>query len=351
MRLWALRWAALGALWLGACVLGVGLGAHRIPPVALAQLVGEALGLGPAPAGLETSAAVLWTLRLPRVALGAAVGAALGAAGATMQGVFRNPLADPGVVGVSSGGALFAAASMALPWAALPLPAPLLELLRVIGVPGAAFVGSALATTLALGLGRDGRRTDVAELLLVGVAVNAVCGAGLGLIIALAQEAQLRSLSAWMLGGLGGATAPLLAVTLPLCLMAAAAPVLLAPSLNALALGEPAAAQLGVAVERVKRAGVGLAALGVGASVAAAGMIGFVGLVVPHLVRLALGPDHRQALPASALLGSALLVGADLAARLLIAPVELPVGVLTTLMGGPLFLSLLLRARRLRGAA
>jgi iron complex transport system permease protein len=342
----------LGLLGLGALLAagaGLGLGALPITAGELWQIA--AAGPAAAPVGLETAAAVVWSLRLPRVLLGLAVGAALGAAGATLQGVFRNPLADPGVVGSSAGAALAAGCFLVLPRAALPAPAWALEALAAVGLPGAAFLGAAAATGLALALGRSSRSTQISELLLVGVALNALCGAGLGLLMALSDEVALRDLSFWMLGALGGATWPVVALTAPVALLGVALSQPLARGLDALALGEGPAAHLGVPVERLKATGVALSAALVGGAVAAAGMIGFVGLAVPHLVRLLLGPSHRAGLPGSALLGAGLLVAADTLARLVLAPAELPVGVLTTLLGAPLFFGLLLRARRARGAA
>lgn len=341
----------LGLLGAGALLAaGAGLCSGALPITAGELWQIAAVGPTTAPVGLETAATVVWSLRLPRVLLGLAVGAALAGAGATLQGVFRNPLADPGVVGASAGAALGAALVIVLPRAPVALAPAAAALLDLIGVPGAAFVGAAAAGLLALRLGRRGGQTRVSELLLVGVALNALCGAGLGLLMAISDEVALRDLSFWMLGALGGATWPMVALTLPVVMIGLALALPLAPSLDALALGEGPAAHLGVRVERVKAVGLGLSAALVGVAVAAAGMIGFVGLAAPHLVRLLLGPSHRLGLPGSALLGAGLLVAADTLARLALAPVELPVGVLTTLLGAPLFFGLLLRDRRAGGA-
>jgi iron complex transport system permease protein len=275
---------------------------------------------------------VVLGLRLPRLLLAILVGSALASGGATMQGLFRNPLADPGLIGVSAGAALGAVGAIVLG-----------------GQQGSwyvalfAFLGGLAATSLVYMLGR--RRSGVANLLLAGVAVNAIAMAGVGLLTYLADENQLRDLTFWSLGSLGGASwsrvgtvAPWIALPL-LCLPRAAA------ALNALLLGESEATLLGYRPERLQPLLVGLVALAVGASVAFTGVIGFVGLVVPHLLRMVFGPDHRFLLPASALGGAILLVAADALARTVVAPGELPIGVLTAIVGGPFFLWLLLRRR------
>lgn len=291
--------------------------------------------------GLAQAELIIGQIRLPRALLGMAVGAVLALCGVAMQGLFRNPLADPGLVGVSSGAALGAA--LAIVGAALfgGLPSWLAPWL----LSGCAFIGGLGVTALVFRLGcRDGE-TRVATLLLAGIAVTALAGSGIGLFSYLADDAVLRSLTYWNLGSLNGAS---YARLWPLLLVAAAVALWLprrAQALNALLLGESEARHLGFEVERLKRELVLCTALGVGAAVAAAGMIGFVGLAVPHLVRLITGPDHRRLLPAAALAGAALLLLADLAARLLLAPAELPIGILTALLGAPFFLYLLRRER------
>jgi iron complex transport system permease protein len=253
--------------------------------------------------------------------------------------VFRNPLADPGLVGVSAGAAVGAAAIIvlgdsiagAVPFAVLPV---------------AAF-GGGLITTLALyAIATREGRTSVATMLLAGIALGALAGAVMGLFSFMSDDRQLRDLTFWSLGSLGGATWSKLQVVAPLVLPVLAATPFLARGLNALTLGEAEAFHLGIPVQRLKAAAILLVAVAVGGSVASAGMIGFVGIVVPHVLRLAAGPDHRFLLPASALLGAALLVGADIAARTLVAPAELPIGILTALLGAPFFLWLLLRRER-----
>lgn len=333
---------ALGCLLLIAFLLGVGIGAMDIPfKAALAVLAGQ-LGIN-LPWDYSTSeAAVLLAIRLPRAVLAMVAGAALAVSGAALQGLFRNPLADPGLIGVSTGAAL-AAVSFIVLGASIStvLPAALVPYL----LPLAAFGGALLVTFVVYRIARRDGYTDVPTLLLAGVAVNAIAGAGLGLLIFASNDQQLRDLNFWLLGSLAGITWERLLPALPFILV----PVLLLPRyarpLNALLLGEEDAGHLGFEVERDKRLIVTLAAFAAGASVALTGVIGFVGLVVPHLVRLTLGPDHRVLLPASILLGAAVMLLADLLARTLVLPAELPIGILTSCVGGPFFLWLLVRGR------
>lgn len=330
--------AALAASLAAMAVLASGVGAVPISPSHVVGILLDQLGLSTGVPFSDQEAAILVHLRLPRVVLAVLVGAVLAVCGALLQGLFRNPLADPGLIGVSSGSALAAATWIVFGAALGPVVAG-------AGLPLAAFAGGLVATVVVYRIGRHAGRTLVATMLLAGVAVAALCGALLGLLLFLADDAALRAITFWSLGSLGGATWAGVAWSAPLLV----APVLAAPwlarGLNALLLGEAAAFHLGVRVERLKRWTIGLSALGVGAAVATSGMIGFVGLVVPHLVRLALGPDHRTLLPASALLGALLLVVADLVARTIVAPAELPIGIVTALAGGPFFLWLLLRER------
>ncbi|HLT47254.1 MAG TPA: iron chelate uptake ABC transporter family permease subunit, partial [Rubricoccaceae bacterium] len=335
---WAL--SGLAAALVGVALLSLGVGSVAITPGEVAAIVRAQLGLGPAEGYTMQQAVVLLYVRLPRVLLGLLVGAALGVSGAVMQGLFRNPLAEPGLVGVSAGSALTAVGFIVL-GGGLALP----PLVQATALPLAAFAGGLAATWLVYRLATRGGRTAVATLLLAGVALGALAGAGTGLLLFLADDARLRTVTFWSLGSLGGATWTALAGAAPPLLLALAGAAGLARPLNALLLGEAEAFHLGVRVERAKRLAVGAAALGVGAAVAVSGVIGFVGLVVPHLGRLALGPDHRRLLPASALLGASLLLLADLAARTVAAPAELPIGVLTALVGAPFFLWLLLRER------
>ncbi|WCS24383.1 iron ABC transporter permease [Methylobacterium sp. NMS14P] len=327
----------LAAVVLAAALLSVSLGAIRIPPErVLAALIGE--GSDPARA---RDALVILSIRLPRTLLGLMVGAGLAVSGALMQGLFRNPLADPALVGVSSGAGLAAAVIIVLGdriLARLGVPGPL----PYAALPAGAFLGGLCATLILYALATRSGRTAVATMLLAGIALGALSGALTGLLTFVSDDRQLRDLAFWSLGSLGGATWSKVAASAPLILPVLAAVPFLGRGLNALVLGEAEAFHLGVPVERLKRACIVLVAVAVGASVAAAGVIGFVGLVVPHALRLLIGPGHRLLLPAAALLGGAFLVLADVVARLVAAPAELPIGIVTALVGAPVFLWLLL---------
>lgn len=291
---------------------------------------------------------VVENIRLPRVVLGLCVGAALGATGATMQGFFRNPLADPGLIGISAGGALAAVSVIVL---GETMASSVQALLGEFALPTAAFFGSLASVALIYRLASVDKRVIVATMLLAGVAANALASAGIGYMIFLADDTQLRDLTFWTLGSLGGATWGRVLPACSLLVIAAAGLMTLQRPMNCLLLGEGDAYALGVKVERVKLKAALFTALGVGAATAACGIIGFVGLVVPHLVRLITGPDHRYVLPGSMFLGSTLVLGADLVARLSVAPAELPLGVVTAGIGAPFFFWLLVRDKaRIEGA-
>lgn len=335
---------ALTVLLLAAFFLAIGYGAVAIAPLQTLAILLDQLGLNILDGYEEVQKVVLLVIRLPRVLLGLLAGAALAVAGAALQGLFRNPLADPGLIGVSTGSALAAGAAIVFGGTLLGV---LPDWVSNALLPFAAFVGG-LATTLLVYriASRDGR-TEVATMLLAGIALNALAGAGIGLLVFVSDDQQLRDLQFWLLGGLGGVTWPSLFSAAPLILTPILLLLFFSRQLNALLLGEAEATHLGFDVERTKGTIVILAALTVGASVALTGVIGFIGLVVPHLVRLMIGPDHRTLLPASILLGAALLLLADLAARTIVLPAELPVGILTSCIGGPFFLWLLIRRRSL----
>ena len=285
-------------------------------------------------------ATILWNIRLPRVALALLVGAGLALAGASMQGLFRNPLADPGLIGVSSGGAVGAVMGI---FFIRPLGS---GWLAVWALPLAALLGAMAATYLIYRLARVGGQTHVITLLLTGIAVNALAGAWIGLMIFTASDDQLRRYTFWTLGSLSGAGwahVAVMAIGLGLAVLLLRRR---ARALNAFLLGEADAYHLGVDIQHTKRRLVVVAALLSGLAVACCGMIGFVGLVVPHLIRLLAGPDHRTLLPGAALLGGLLLLIADTVARTVAAPMELPIGVLTACLGAPFFLILLFRGRR-----
>lgn len=285
---------------------------------------------------------IVYDIRLPRVILGMLIGAALAVSGAVMQGLFRNPLADPGLIGVSAGASLGAVAVIVLGGTML---APVTVLLGTLALPLAAFCGG-LATTLVLYQVATRRgQTSVATMLLAGIALAALAMALTGILIFIADDRQLRDLTFWQLGSLGGATWAKIASVGPIIVLALAAMPFLARGLNALALGEATAGHLGIPVQRLKYTAIIGVSAAVGASVAVSGGIGFVGIVVPHLLRLLIGPDNRYLLPASALLGATLLLLADAVARTIVAPAELPIGIVTAISGAPFFLWILLRKR------
>ena len=282
---------------------------------------------------------ILEAVRLPRTAMGLLVGAALGVSGAMMQGLFRNPLADPGIVGVTSGAALFAVAALALGGGVL---APLSIFFGVHFLPLMAFVGGLLNTWVLYRIATKDGSTSTTVLILSGIAVGALSMALTGLMIFVADDRALRDITFWSLGSLGGATPAKVLTTLPFVAVVLAIIPFVAKGLDALVLGDAAAFHMGVPVQRLKRISILAVAAACGASVAAAGSIGFVGIVVPHLLRLVIGSSHRYLLPASAIGGAALLLLADSFARTIAAPAELPIGVVTALIGAPVFLFLLL---------
>ncbi|MBE1162424.1 iron ABC transporter permease [Dyella sp. 7MK23] len=325
--------AGLCAALLIIATLAMGCGAM---PIRAEDVLGALLRwIGAHPA--QGDDAIVLSLRLPRVLMAALAGAGLACSGAVMQGMFRNPLVEPGLIGVSAGSALGAISVIVLGGAAS------VGWLGSFGVTAAAFAGGLLTTALVYMLGR--RRADIATLLLAGVAINAIAMAGIGVLTYMASERQLRDLSLWTLGSLGGTDWRRLLAAAPWIVLSLAWLPLHARALNALLLGEREAGLLGYRTRPLQRRLIALTALATGAAVASCGVIGFVGLLVPHAIRLAWGPDHRLLLPASALGGAILLIGADTVARTMVAPAELPIGILTALLGGPFFLWLLLRAR------
>lgn len=285
---------------------------------------------------------VLMDIRLPRVLLGMLVGASLAVSGAVMQGLFRNPLADPGIVGVGAGASLAAICAIVLGSA---LPAGVAALFGWYLVPLAAFFGGWVTVLLLYRIATRRGRTSVATMLLAGIALGAIMGAVSGLLVFRATDAELRDLTFWGLGSLAGANWPKLLAAAPIMALALVAAPMLARGLNALALGEAAAGHVGIRVQRVKNLAILTVAAATGAAVAVSGGIGFVGIVVPHLLRLASGPDHRWLLVNSALLGAIMLLGADMVSRTVVAPAELPIGIVTAILGGPFFLWILLRNR------
>lgn len=284
---------------------------------------------------------IWFTIRLPRVLLALTIGGSLALAGCVMQGLFRNPLADPGLLGISSGAAL----AVAL-WVVLPLSLPLVLMLYAPML--AAFVGS-LAVTLVIFVLSQRHDNSLSRLLLVGIAINALCGAAVGVLSWLSNDAQLRQLSLWGMGSLGQAQWSTLLATTSLMVPTVIITWRQAKQLNLLQLGDEEAHYLGVNVRQIQRRLLMCSALLVAAAVAVSGVIGFIGLVVPHLLRMWLGADHRAVIPGSVLVGAILLLIADTLARTLVAPAEMPVGLLTSLLGAPWFLWLIFRQRGSHG--
>jgi iron complex transport system permease protein len=331
----------LSLICLSAVWLSLALGPVSLPLLDTLRAGLRLLGLPVAEDDLQQAELILGQIRVPRTLLGLAVGAVLALSGVAMQGLFRNPLADPGLVGVSSGAALGAAIAIVAGASLGGLPEAFAPYLVSI----CAFAGGLIVTGIVYRLGRRDGQTSVGIMLLAGVAMTALAGSIIGLFTYLADDATLRTLTFWNLGTLNGAS---YARLWPLVLVCALVICWLPPrakALNALLLGESEARHLGIEVERLKRELILCIALGVGAAVAAAGLIGFVGLIVPHLVRLVAGPDHRVVLPASALAGASLLLIADVVARLILAPAELPIGIVTAFLGAPFFLFMLVRGR------
>ncbi|WP_422461264.1 FecCD family ABC transporter permease [Endozoicomonas sp. ALB115] len=338
----ALLLTALAILLPVVVIVSIGVGAVPIPAGDILTILFDRLGLSDSTISNQ-SALIIESIRLPRTLLGLIVGGSLAVAGASMQGLFRNPLADPSIVGVSSGAALGAGSAIVL-GGLLFAGAP--SLVQSYSVSILAFVGGVLSTWLVYKVGTTSNGTSVATMLLAGVAINALAGAGMGMLNYVADDTMLRNLTFWQMGSLGGATWDLVIICATLLI-----PVVLILGryglvLNALLLGESEARHLGIDVQKVKLTLIFLTALAVGVSVSVSGFIGFVGLVVPHLIRLAVGPDHRILLPASAMLGGILLLVADMLSRTIVAPAELPIGIVTALMGAPFFLSLLWQQRK-----
>ena len=285
---------------------------------------------------------VLTEIRLPRVILSGLAGASLGISGAALQGLFRNPLADPGLIGVSAGAALGATLMIVIGGDLFSQYS-----LGVFFIPLAAIAGSSLVILMLYFMTKGFGYEGVTYMLLVGIAINAIAGVGIGILTYISSDAELRSLTFWTMGSFGGVTWPLL---LPVILIIVLAIVIMIPysrQLDLLQLGEPEAYRLGVDVQKLKYTIILTCAASVGASVALSGMIGFVGLIVPHLTRLLGGVNHNYVLPGSALMGAALMIIADLIARVIIQPAELPIGLITSAIGSPFFLWLIFKIKKL----
>ncbi len=335
--------AALLIILLLVALVATTIGAAGIP---FGRLM-AALGFGASdPTVIDRDRLVLWSIRFPKIVIAGMVGALLAAGGTIMQGLFRNPLAEPGLVGVSAGAALAAttvivigdklldASGLKLPFEVLPI---------------AAFVGALITTALLYRIATRERRTSIATLLLAGIAIGALAQAVIGFLIFVADDRQLRDITFWSLGSLSGSTWGKVTAIAPFLGALLVAMPLIARGLDLMVLGETEAFYMGLKVEQLKRWCIVLVAAAAGAAVSVSGVIGFVGIVVPHLLRLVLGPGHRILLPASACFGAILLLCADTFARVLVSPAELPIGIVTAAIGAPFFLVLLLKQRGLVG--
>lgn len=306
-------------------VSGVGLGWLSLPEAA--------------PLTHVNAEATLWLIRFPRIMMAALVGAALATAGAMMQGIFRNPLAEPGIIGVSSGAALGACTAIVFGF----------SFAGVLTLPAMAFLGGLIATVIVYASARSNGKTEVVTLVLTGIAINAIAGAGIALMTFLGSTQEREQIVFWQMGSLNGTRWQDVLIVLPLTVVGIALCLSIARTLDLLALGERQASYLGVRVERLHIAVIVIVALLTSGAVALVGVISFVGLVVPHLMRMILGPGHMLLVPASALGGAVLLLGADLVARTAVPSADLPIGMLTALIGGPFFFWLLRRTRRKAG--
>lgn len=331
--------AVLSGMLLAAVVLALAVGAVSIGPGSVVGILLDHLGLDTGLTFTSTQDAVLWSIRLPRVVLAGLVGAGLAVAGVLFQGIFRNPLADPQVIGISSGAALGSVAAVLL----------LESTAGVVAAPAGGIVGAIGATVLVYRSARHQGRTEVVTLVLAGFAVAAIGSAAAGFVSVAADDPRLGSALFYTLGSASIATWRLVAVTVPFVVLGLVVAPLTARRLDLLLLGEREAAHLGVDVDGLRRTVVVAGALLVGAGVAATGVIGFVGLLVPHAIRQVAGPGHRVLIPASAIGGAVLVILADLLARWVASPLEVPVGLVTAILGGPVFLMLLRRTRREHG--
>jgi iron complex transport system permease protein len=298
------------------------------------------------PATAQRDLLILRDIRLPRVITGIVVGASLAVSGAVMQGLFRNPLADPGVVGVSSGAGLGAITIVVLGKTWFPA---FLASAGVFALPFAAFLGALAVTALLYRLATHNGITAITTLVLAGIAVGAVAFSLTGLLIFVADEQQLRELTFWQLGSLAGSTWIKLLVAAPLMVVSVLVMARLSRGLNAIMMGEGVALHLGIEVQRLKHVAIVCVSAATGAAVAVSGGIAFVGIVVPHILRLAIGPDYRALIPASAFAGATLLLGADVFARTIVAPAELPIGIITAIIGAPVFIAMLMRRSSIEG--
>lgn len=321
-------------------VLSVSVGPLRIDFADVFCIVGQQLGIHEADGLSQRDVSVVWQLRFPRTLLGALVGAALAMSGAALQSLFNNPLADPGIIGVTGGATTGAVAVIVL------LGPVASDALTTWAVPVGAFLAGLAVTALIYVLARPGRATGTSKMLLVGIALGSACAALTGFFTYIADDTQLQTLVFWQLGSLSSVNWGQLAAMLPVAVAGVVVLLTNMRNLDVLALGERQAQHLGVNVKAARMAIIVAAALLAGGSVAFVGSIGFVGLVVPHIVRQLVGPAHRVALPMSAIAGACLIVASDCAARTLNPPSEIPLGLFTAAVGAPFFLYLVVRAKK-----
>lgn len=334
----------LGGLGLGlflVMVLALSQGAFHIPADTVVQILLSKLGLAEASYNLQQYN-VLWQIRLPRILLSMIVGGALGIAGAALQGLFRNPLVEPGIIGVSSGAALFAVIFIVF-GSHLTL---FTDTFGAFTLPIMAFLGGLLSVFLVYQLASGQGKTDISLLILAGVAINALAAALIGLVIFYGDDTAIRNYTFWSLGDVGGASWDKVGIAFLLAVLPSGIILAQYGGLNALAMGEAEAFHVGINVQKVKFIVLFFSALMVGVGVSMTGIIGFVGLIVPHLIRLVFGADHRLVLPASFLLGALLLAIADLLARTIVSPAEMPIGILTAVIGCPFFIWLIRNIRK-----
>ncbi|MDN5205342.1 iron ABC transporter permease [Fulvivirgaceae bacterium BMA10] len=335
---------SLGSLLLITFLVSLTIGAVPINFKDVVQMILGQIGLQ-SDAISSVQQTVLTNIRLPRLVQTVLVGGALGISGAALQGLFRNPLVEPSLIGVSGGAAVFVVIYIVFTNA---FPSFITNISSAYTVPFFAFAGGLCATLLVFKLSSTGGRTNIAVLILTGVAINALTAAVIGLAIYYADDNQLRTFTFWTLGDLGGATWEKLKFASVMLITPSLALVYFNKKLNALALGEAEAFHLGVNVEQTKYSIILLSALAVGTAVSISGMIGFVGLIIPHMIRLLFGPNHDWLLPGSILGGAVLLLVSDIIARTIVVPSELPIGIVTALLGAPFFIWLLLSAKHKR---
>jgi len=329
--------AILASLLVAILVVSLGIGAVAIAPGRILQILTGGSGVSITPAEMS----IVWDLRLPRVLLACCVGAGLGFAGAGYQGLFRNPLADPFVIGASSGAALGATIAIVAGWQGAYFGITL--------VPAAALAGSLIAVAAVYGVATVGKQAPILSLLLAGVTISSLLGALVSLLMFLNDE-KIVTIFGWLMGSLSGRGWSSLATTGPLVLLGGFALWLYSRSLDALTFGEESAASLGLNLRRLRRVVVLSTGLATAASVAGGGVIGFIGLIAPHMARALVGARHVLVIPASGLIGALLLLVADDLARTVVAPTELPVGIVTAILGSPFFLYLLKARQRHLGA-